>query len=68
MKTRKFLAMTIATVLLGAAAGARADAQRESLEELRHTVINLLQALVDQGVSRPVAAVYSAFVERGRSA
>jgi len=29
---------------------ARADDQRQSLEELRNTVINLLQALVDQGV------------------
>jgi hypothetical protein len=29
---------------------ARADEQRQSLEELRNTVINLLQALVDQGV------------------
>lgn len=28
----------------------RADDQRQSLEELRNTVINLLQALVDQGV------------------
>jgi rhodanese-related sulfurtransferase len=28
----------------------RADDERESLEELRNTVVNLLQALVDQGV------------------
>src|SRR6202043_3791848 len=28
----------------------RADDERQSLEELRNTVVNLLQALVDQGV------------------
>ena len=50
MKMPKYLAVAIAAVLLGAASGARADAQRESMEELRNTVINLLQALVDQGV------------------
>ena len=71
MKTRKFLAMTIATVLLGAAAGARADAQRESLEELRHTVINLLQALVDQGVmskEKATELVKAAQVEAAQTA
>ena len=50
MKTPKYLATAVASVLLLAASGARADAQRESMEELRNTVINLLQALVDQGV------------------
>jgi hypothetical protein len=38
-------------------APAHADEERQSLEELRNTVINLLQALVDQGViSRDKAA------------
>ncbi len=40
------LALTVAPVL-----GCRAaDEERQSLEELRNTVINMLQALVDQGV------------------
>src|ERR1700719_5223919 len=35
----------------------RADDERQSLDELRNTVVNLLQALVDQGViSREKAA------------
>jgi hypothetical protein len=39
------LALTLAPAL-----ACRADDERQSLEELRNTVINLLQALVDQGV------------------
>ena len=39
------LALTLAP-----AAPCRADDERQSLEELRNTVVNLLQALVDQGV------------------
>src|SRR5580698_5787323 len=38
------------TLTLAPAMACRADDQRQSLEELRNTVINLLQALVDQGV------------------
>jgi hypothetical protein len=44
------LQAAIATVLLAAAPIAHAASERQSLEELRNTVINLLQALVDQGV------------------
>jgi hypothetical protein len=40
-----FLALALAPAM-----ACRADDQRQSLEELRNTVINLLQALVDQGV------------------
>jgi hypothetical protein len=47
-------ALRAATALLALALvpalACRADDQRQSLEELRNTVINLLQALVDQGV------------------
>jgi len=42
--TTALLALALAPVL-----GCRAD-ERQSLEELRNTVVNLLQALVDQGV------------------
>jgi hypothetical protein len=38
------------TLALAPALGCRADDERQSLEELRNTVVNLLQALVDQGV------------------
>src|SRR5580658_1175476 len=38
------------TLTLAPAMACRADDERQSLEELRNTVVNLLQALVDQGV------------------
>ena len=38
------------TLALAPALAVRAEDQRQSLEELRNTVVNLLQALVDQGV------------------
>jgi len=45
------VAGVVLTTLLALAAGrAAADTEQQSLEELRNTVINLLQALVDQGV------------------
>ena len=44
------LRVAVATVLLAAGPIAHAESERQSLEELRNTVINLLQALVDQGV------------------
>jgi hypothetical protein len=37
-------------LILGCGEPARAEDERQSLEELRNTVINMLQALVDQGV------------------
>jgi hypothetical protein len=40
-----FLALALAPVM-----ACHADDERQSLEELRNTVVNLLQALVDQGV------------------
>src|ERR1700739_5034074 len=44
-------AMTDSVALaMGAALVCHAEDERQSLEELRNTVINLLQALVDQGV------------------
>src|SRR5260370_9914170 len=52
MFTAKFLRASIASLALTFApvvACVAAD-ERQSLEELRNTVINLLQALVDQGV------------------
>ena len=52
MFTAKFLRTAVATCVLATAplaASLGAD-ERQSLEELRNTVINLLQALVDQGV------------------
>jgi hypothetical protein len=44
------LRAAVAALLVVAAPGALADSERQSLEELRNTVINLLQALVEQGV------------------
>jgi Putative porin len=41
---------TCLTLTLVPAMACRADDERQSLEELRNTVINLLQTLVDQGV------------------
>ena len=51
MGIRKTLALT-AMMGLGALsmAAAQAEEERQSIEELRNTVLNLLQALVDQGV------------------
>ncbi len=44
-------------LILSPVVACRADDERQSLEELRNTVVNLLQALVDQGViSREKAA------------
>jgi hypothetical protein len=40
----------VAALLLAPLAAARAASEQQSLEELRNTVINLLQALVEQGV------------------
>src|SRR6202030_2542609 len=46
-----------AVLMLAPALACRAADERQSLEELRNTVVNLLQALVDQGViSREKAA------------
>src|SRR5271170_6835289 len=59
MFTAKFLRVTLASAALAFApvAACLAADERRSLEELRNTVINLLQALVDQGViSREKAA------------
>src|SRR5277367_1059486 len=52
MFTAKFLRVTLASAALAFApvAACLAADERQSLEELRNTVINLLQALVDQGV------------------
>src|ERR1700735_3577001 len=50
MGKAKFLtAMSFLTLALAPVAGRAAD-ERQSLEELRNTVINLLQGLVEQGV------------------
>jgi hypothetical protein len=52
MRRAKFLTVSLAAMALSIApvvASVAAD-ERQSLEELRNTVINLLQALVDQGV------------------
>lgn len=49
MKVMRALTVSLALVLAPAMA-CRADDERQSLEELRNTVINLLQTLVDQGV------------------
>jgi hypothetical protein len=43
-------AVAAMTLTLAPALACRADDERQSLEELRNTVVNLLQALVDQGV------------------
>src|SRR5208282_502288 len=52
MLTAKFMRVVIASIALALApvVTCLAADERESLEELRNTVINLLQALVDQGV------------------
>src|ERR1700737_4113606 len=52
MLTAKVLRAIMATLVLalGPAAACPAADERQSLEELRNTVINLLQTLVDQGV------------------
>src|SRR3984893_11523728 len=52
MFTAKFLRAMMASIALAAApvVACLAADERQSLEELRNTVINLLQALVDQGV------------------
>jgi hypothetical protein len=44
------VATACVALALAPAVACRADDQRQSLEELRNTVINLLQTLVDQGV------------------
>src|SRR5271167_921760 len=50
-RTRSLCASTLALALIWAPlAPCMAADERQSLEELRNTVINLLQALVDQGV------------------
>ena len=59
MRIRKALGLTalLGLGLLPLAPACAADEERQSVEELRNTVINLLQALVDQGViSREKAA------------
>jgi hypothetical protein len=57
MGIRKALGLTVLMGLGSLPLAARADEERQSLEELRNTVVNLLQALVDQGViSREKAA------------
>jgi hypothetical protein len=52
MWNRRVLRAVTATLALGLAPGlaCHAEDERQSLEELRNTVINLLQALVEQGV------------------
>src|SRR6202166_5313544 len=52
MFTAKFLRASMATaaLALAPAVACLAADERQSLEELRNTVVNLLQALVDQGV------------------
>src|ERR1700728_4131083 len=52
MFTAKFMRASMASMALGLApvVACLAADERQSLEELRNTVINLLQALVDQGV------------------
>jgi hypothetical protein len=42
--------LALLALTLAPAMACRADDERQSLEELRNTVVNLLQALVDQGV------------------
>jgi hypothetical protein len=48
--TQKTLMAVCAALLLALAPAARAESEQQTLEELRNTVINLLQALVEQGV------------------
>jgi len=52
MVNAKALRFVTACLMLAVAplVASRADDERQSLEELRNTVVNLLQALVDQGV------------------
>jgi hypothetical protein len=51
MRVSRFLRVAVAAALVAAPlGGAHAASERESLDELRNTVVNLLQALVDQGV------------------
>ena len=50
MNRGKFLAAAVSALLALPPGPAAAADERESLEQLRNTVINLLQALVDQGV------------------
>src|ERR1700731_3107125 len=52
MLTAKVLRAIVATLVLalGPVAACLAADERQSLEELRNTVVNLLQALVDQGL------------------
>jgi hypothetical protein len=52
MLNRRVLGAVAASLALALAPAiaCRADDERQSLEELRNTVVNLLQALVDQGV------------------
>ncbi len=51
MLQRKFLRATALLALaLAPAMACHADDERQSLEELRNTVVNLLQTLVDQGI------------------
>src|ERR1700729_2044096 len=50
MFTAKMLRASMASLALAPVVACLAADQRQSLEELRNTVINLLQALVDQGV------------------
>src|ERR1700736_1199372 len=45
LRATAFLALALSPVM-----ACRADDERQSLEELRNTVVNLLQALVEQGV------------------
>src|ERR1700729_528560 len=50
MFTAKMLRASMASLALAPVVACLAADERQSLEELRNTVINLLQALVDQGV------------------
>lgn len=58
MKASRFLTAAIAAACLAAPwPAAHAASEQQSLEELRNTVVNLLQALVDQGlISREKAS------------
>jgi Putative porin len=50
MNNSRFLRAALAAVCLIAPVAGHAATEQQSLEELRNTVVNLLQALVDQGV------------------
>ncbi len=56
------------TLALAPAMGCRADDERQSLEELRNTVINLLQTLVDQGVITKEKAQQMVKAAQGKAA